>query len=183
LLLIYSYSGYSQISKGTNRVGAKISNNLSVIDNDRFSRIEIGLSTGRFVTDKFELGLNLDYVRNFVSDGARQSEQTRLFVGPTITYMAALNEKLKMPFIIGAGTNSMKVQGDNIFLSGEDDFSYGGFSALLGMGLEYFPTPKLGIRVLADFEFGFFKDDEITDQADFGASDISFGLNYYFSKN
>lgn len=175
LILFCLTQGFSQTTKKSIRIGATIDHDWHVNGVNSSKHNEIGLSAGLFIVKNLEIGIDFKYGNH--STGLDLAKETRIrkYYGPKITYMVSLSENLFLPLQLGYGPTTLKSKEDT-------SYDYKGSTILLGLGLEYILQNKIGIRLTMDLEGGELKDVNSTDVDDLGITDLSFGINYYFSK-
>ena len=182
ILLFASNLGYSQITKGTIRLGPELSFNKSTQEIDglnakfKSSSLDLGISGGYYIIDNLEIGLNLNFLSATNEVDSFEEKERGTFIGPSVTYMVSAGDNLYIPITGGFGMNS---------ITSDDDVNEVTFSGLgfgVGVGLEYLIENKIGARFLLGFNFGSLSDDDSTAEIDFSNTDIGVGVNIYFSK-
>jgi len=179
---IFTFFSYSQISKGTFRVGPDIvySSNTTKIDgtSDKLSAstLNFTLSTGYFLADNLEAGVNVGVVSTKASSGGITNSQSGSVVGGFVTYMLKTDMPLYFPISVGVAYNAITEKGSS------SEISYGGLGYGIGGGMEYNPNGILGIRVMLNYNFGSLSSDDFNFELDQSGTTISIGANLYFSK-
>jgi len=181
-LSMLSNTAFSQLSQGTFRIGPILSFNSSTSEidglDDKFKTINLnlGLSGGYYVIDNFEIGVEAAVTSTKSKLGADETKENGLSIGPIVSYMVSLYDKLYLPIIAGVGFNSVKVNDDI------SETTYSGMVYGIGAGLEYLVGNKLGARLLLSTNFGSLGDTDSSDEINLKGSKIGLGVNFYFSR-
>ena len=181
-LLFVSNLGYSQIAKGTIRIGPDLSYFKSTQEIDglnakfKSTNFDIGISGGYYIINNLEIGLNLNFLSTTNEVGSLEEKESGTFIGPSVTYMISARENFYIPVTGGFGMNSI-ISDDDI-----NEIKFSGLGFGFGIGLEYLIENKIGARFLLGFNIGSLSDNDSTAEIDFADSNIGIGFNIYFSK-
>lgn len=182
LITILNYASFGQISKGTFRIGPSLAYNGSTQEIDgldgkfKTSTTSLEATAGYFLIDNLELGLSAKLTSTKSEFDSDEQTSSGTVIGPELTYMVGLSDKVYLPLSVGVGFNSQTID------DGSDEITLSGWGYGAGTGLEYIIENRLGARLSLIYSFGSLQDDDSDLEIDSSLFQVGIGVNFYFNR-
>lgn len=182
LFLFFNKTSFGQISKGTFRIGPGLAYNGTTQEIDgldakfKTSTTTLEAKVGYFIIDNLELGLEAQLNSTVSEVDNEEQTSSGTVIGPSLTYMVALSDKVYLPLSVGLGFNSQTIDDDF------DEITLSGWGYGAGAGIEYLVENRLGARLSLIYSFGSLQDDDSDLEIDSSIFRVGLGVNFYFNR-